>query len=162
MYNSLIVDCIANAGGGVSIVTAYNCTISGCSASFEGGGLRDSTIYNTISWGNTPADHNVSAFFSCGAGFTNNGSFTNDPLFVSAGDLHLQPGSPCINTGTNGIWTVGDARDLAGNPRVWTNNGTVDMGAYEYGSYLVTLVLYGNSVTAIRGSNAAIIRGYVQ
>jgi hypothetical protein len=28
------------------------------------------------------------------------GNISADPTFVGAGDLHLQPGSPCVNAGT--------------------------------------------------------------
>ncbi len=51
-----------------------------------------------------------------------------DPLFVGTNDFRLQPGSRCINFGTNLLgMSVGD---LAGNPRI--DNGTVDIGAYEF------------------------------
>jgi hypothetical protein len=47
------------------------------------------------------------------------------------GDLHLLPGSPCIDAGSNGALPVGVTTDLDGNPRIV--NGTVDMGAFEFG-----------------------------
>ena len=52
------------------------------------------------------------------------------PLFVDLvnGDFHLQPNSPCINSGNNSYVT--SSTDLDGNPRIV--GGTVDMGAYEY------------------------------
>jgi cysteine-rich repeat protein len=55
------------------------------------------------------------------------GNINADPVFVDlgAGDLHLQPGSPCIDTGDPaGTWPT----DLEGNPR----QGTADMGAFEH------------------------------
>jgi hypothetical protein len=56
---------------------------------------------------------------------------TTDPMFVSAAgnDYRLQPGSPCLNIGTNLAWMAG-ALDLAGQSRV--SGGAVDLGAYEY------------------------------
>ena len=54
-----------------------------------------------------------------------------DPLFTSltAPDLHVKTGSPCLRTG-NAAW-ITDATevDLDGKPRVV--NGAVDMGAYQ-------------------------------
>ncbi|MCB0114458.1 MAG: DUF11 domain-containing protein, partial [Caldilineaceae bacterium] len=62
-----------------------------------------------------------------------------DPLFVSSvapadaptavGDLRLQPGSPAIGAGDNGLIPGGVSTDLDGNARI--QQGTVDLGAYE-------------------------------
>src|SRR6185295_5246363 len=58
------------------------------------------------------------------------GNIADPPLFVdqTAGNFHLQPGSPCIDTGSD-TYSTGST-DLDGNPRVV--NGTIDMGAYEF------------------------------
>lgn len=53
---------------------------------------------------------------------------TNAPLFANTNDFHLQPSSPCINSGNNAL-AVG-ATDLDGNPRII--GGSVDLGCYEY------------------------------
>jgi hypothetical protein len=65
-----------------------------------------------------------------------------DPLFVdaAAGNLHLQPGSPAIDAGTNTYSATGPnlvpSFDLDGNPRPvdgGTGKGAItDMGAYEF------------------------------
>lgn len=52
------------------------------------------------------------------------GHITSNPLFVSATDLRLQSGSPCINAGID----VGLLSDYIGNPII----GLPDIGAYEY------------------------------
>jgi subtilisin-like proprotein convertase family protein len=62
----------------------------------------------------------------------------SDPLFVTAvdpstapttaGDLHLQCGSPAINAGTN---TGAPSTDIEGNPRALTVADPADIGAYE-------------------------------
>ena len=54
-----------------------------------------------------------------------------DPLFVGGGDYRLTSLSPCINTGDNDAPDP-PSTDKDGNPRIV--GGTVDMGAYEFGS----------------------------
>jgi hypothetical protein len=54
------------------------------------------------------------------------GNINADPLFVSRDDVHLNPGSPAIDTGT----CVGaPATDFEGDPR--PTGGGCDMGADE-------------------------------
>jgi hypothetical protein len=57
------------------------------------------------------------------------------PLFTDPanGDFSLQQCSPAIDAGINDSIPAGVTTDLAGNARRY-NNGTVDMGAYEYQS----------------------------
>jgi hypothetical protein len=65
-----------------------------------------------------------------------NGNISADPLFVNelGGDFHLAPGTPCLDSGLNGLAAISDT-DVEGNPRVVDGNGdgnaVVDMGAYE-------------------------------
>jgi hypothetical protein len=65
-------------------------------------------------------------------GFTGIGNFDADPLFVdsAAGDLHLQPGSPCIDAGDPGFVPDPDAVDIDGDPRLV--GPAVDVGADEF------------------------------
>jgi hypothetical protein len=64
--------------------------------------------------------------------------FTNEPLLMNlaGGDLHLQPNSPCINSGDNNNNNLGPgthyqlATDFDGNPRIISS--AVDVGAYEF------------------------------
>lgn len=54
-----------------------------------------------------------------------------DPLFIDTAvpDLHLTASSPAIDAGAN-LTEAGDV-DFAGRPRI--QNGTIDLGAYEFG-----------------------------
>ncbi len=62
-------------------------------------------------------------------GFAGEGNIDIDPLFVSSGDFHLQPGSACIDGGNNSGIPSGVTTDLDGNARI--QGIAVDMGAYE-------------------------------
>ena len=60
------------------------------------------------------------------------GNISADPLFVNpANDFHLTQGSPAINAGDNSAPNLPQT-DFDGNPRIV--NGTVDLGAYEFGA----------------------------
>jgi hypothetical protein len=101
----------------------------------------NATVTNSILWGNS--GQAVSSGPNGGAtnitysivqgGYSGTGNLNADPLFVNAaaGDLRLQACSPAINAGSNTAVPSGITTDLAGNPRFF-NNGTVDMGAYEF------------------------------
>ena len=141
-------------------VTLVNCAFSANSSGTENGGgyygnnLCPAAMTNCIFWGNTGGaypdvfdDSNGSISRYCdieqstGAnGFADDGSghtISADPLFVGAGDLRLQAGSPCIDAADG---DAAPASDIEGNGRydntAVTNTGTgtpdyVDMGAYE-------------------------------
>jgi hypothetical protein len=72
-----------------------------------------------------------------------------DPLFKDTAnyDFHLTYNSPCINAGTTD--TTGlhlPATDLNGNPRI--ADLYIDMGAYEYSSYALQLLLQPEGLSA--------------
>jgi predicted outer membrane repeat protein len=120
-------------------------------------GTSSPNLSNVILWGNTApdgsqiysSDGSVTLTTSLveggigGAGIYNDnstvtdggGNLAADPMFVDAayGDVHLQYGSPAIDTGTNAAINL--TTDLDGNPRFVDGDGDgyarVDMGAYE-------------------------------
>jgi hypothetical protein len=114
-------------------------------------------------------------------GGTNN--FSDDPLFVDAtgadgvpatgdDDLHLRPGSSCLNIGNNNIIQPGTF-DLDGNKRI--SGCAVDLGVYEYvitgawitarpSSYNFGNVILGESENAditVINSGVTELNGYV-
>lgn len=151
-------------GGGVSNCAGIieNNTITGNAAGDWGSGVAwcDSATRNCILWGNSSATgiqikYSSVPTYSCvqdwsGGGegniaedpqFVDPDGADNDPATQEDNDYRLTPASPCIDTGTNEVW-MGAASDQDGNPRVWrgASSWTVDMGAYEFGSFSFQIV----------------------
>ena len=135
-------------GGGMynvfsSSPTMTNCTISGNVASTGGGGVDNveysfPTLTNSILWGDSPNEiesdsfgETTVTFSDIQGGYSGSGNIDFDPQFVDAanGDYHLQPGSPCIDSGTNDAPRGLPATDIDGDPRVLCD--VVDMGVDE-------------------------------
>lgn len=121
-------------GGGAAGGTLNNCTITGNHSWHGAGGASGATLNNCIVYYNTAevdpnCNTNCILNYCCTTPMpiTGIGNFTNEPLFA-LGNLHLQPGSPCINSGNNSYVT--NSTDLDGHPRIL--GGTVDVGAYEF------------------------------
>ena len=132
-------------GGGVNIWAGgkvKNCVIAQNTAP-DGAGIRlwnNGSIYNCIIYYNIGTNYVVSGagnnyYNCCSTPILPGGSncISAIPIFVSpppgSPDYHLQPASPCINTGVNIGW-MASVPDLDGNPRII--NVTVDMGPYEF------------------------------
>ena len=183
MYNNdsspAVTHCIfssnlAEFGGGmfnwVSSPTITNCTFSVNTANGDGGGMYNNdstpTVTNCILWGNFPSEMSnfgptPTVSFSdvqggLPAGTTDGGdNIDADPLFVNAvgGNLRLQDGSPCIDVGDNSAGNL-PASDADGNPRI--RNGTVDMGAFEFGDRVHNLTQHTYHPTLQAAINAAV------
>jgi predicted outer membrane repeat protein len=152
-----------------SFPTLTNVTFSSNTAVSQGGGIFNSgseaTLTNTVIWGNTAGtdgneiynlnNSTIELRYSLykdeagdivmGNGFTvDTHSLTDDPLFVDAagGDLHLQDGSPAIDSGDNAQCPATD-RQGGLRPVDGDGDGTAvcDMGAFEYGSSQFRLYL---------------------
>ncbi len=139
-----------------------NVTFSSNNAPVWGGGMlninSNPTLTNVIVWGNNASlgagIYNTSSnptvtYSNIQGGYTGTGNINADPLFVDADgpdniagtlddNLRLQSGSPSIDTGNNAAVPTGVTTDLEGKPRI--QNGTVDMGAYEYDNTSPTVV----------------------
>ena len=135
LTNCILADNVATNGGGAYSGALVNCTVA-ANAAVIGGGIYASTAENSVLYYNTNGDFDPglphALYYCCTSILATNGfrNITNAPLFVNlvGGDFHLQPNSPCINSGDNAYITA--TTDLDGNPR--TVGGTVDIGAYEY------------------------------
>ncbi|MDY6833434.1 MAG: dockerin type I domain-containing protein [Chloroflexota bacterium] len=155
IHNCILLNNAAAKGGGIysiySSPTIINCVLQGNSASTGGGVYNEyssSVVANCIIWANT-ADTGSQIYngdysdpiitYNCiEGGYVGLGNIDNDPLFVnpSIGDIHLMPGSPCIDAGNDEypIWL--QLSDFEGDDRVLDGNrdgiAMVDIGADEY------------------------------
>ena len=133
---------------GCDRATIANCTI--CSNRSENllAGVVDCSSPNTvltncIVWDDPAAtplgtigDSPTVTYSNIQGGWPGEGNIDADPCFSPLeGDYHLMPGSPCIDTGTNGPPGGLPATDIDGSPRPVDGDGdttiVVDMGAYE-------------------------------
>ncbi|MHC4092741.1 MAG: choice-of-anchor Q domain-containing protein, partial [Planctomycetota bacterium] len=154
--NATLINCAfitnsAQFGGGVRSIasnpTMTNCTFWGNTASTFGGGVSNSAtsfpaLVNCVLWGNsagfgTDEEEQINGGFisinySCVQGWTGAmggaGNIGDDPLLVGGSDVHLQAGSPCVNSGDNSATNLPLA-DVDGDSRV--QHCRVDMGVDE-------------------------------
>jgi len=138
-----------NAGGAINSsynsLRIVNSTLVDNHTTTFGGGVCCSygslSAVNCIMWGNSAgwngdeifgADADINVSYSCIAGgYPGAGNINMNPLFraPASKDYHLQPGSPCIDTGDNSAVPPSVKTDLDGKPRIMGK--AVDMGAYE-------------------------------
>jgi hypothetical protein len=146
--------------------TLIDCTMTKNVADFGGAmdnGNSSPILNNCIVWGdigtvgvpeiNNSSSTPVITYSDIQGGYAGTGNIDADPLFYrnpsagadgswgtaddDYGDLHLQPGSPCIDAGSNAAVPSDVTTDLDGNPRILDFSGVndpgaiVDMGAYE-------------------------------
>ncbi len=149
IMNCLIARNAASSWGGGGIAgtaLVYGCTIVENEApnSSGGGVVGPMDVRSSIAWANQPnqaSSYVDIAYSDVQGGAPGTGNIDADPLFVDpvAGDYHLQPGSPCIDTADPAYVAPPGEVDLDGQRRVWDGDGDgqarVDMGADEYGSF---------------------------
>ena len=162
LYNCLVTGNSGSYGGGTSGSTLYNSTVTGNSASTYGGGCLGGSVYNSIVYFNTaPTGPNfMNDIFVTATSFTNSCT-TPDP--AGAGNITSDPGFVAANDfhlalGSPCIDTGNNSFatgviDLDGNPRII--NATVDRGAYEAPLFAPVITLPPASQTVPAGSNAS-------
>jgi hypothetical protein len=149
LNNCVLTNNSATSGGGACCSTLNNCTVTGNTASGGGGTAYATTVNNSIIYYNnlrravwsvdddgakpTNANHAGGTLNHCCTTplpAKGTGNITDEPRFVhlAAGNLRLQPDSPCIDAGANAH--VSSPTDLDGRQRVL--GPSVDMGAYEF------------------------------
>jgi hypothetical protein len=143
--NCLFIDNGAPFGGGMYNVAAdpniINCTFSNNYGGAWGGGMQNDAganprVTNCILWGDIPDEISFSGtgtvtYSNVQGGWAGVGNINSDPKFADF-EGRLSADSPCIDAGKNDAVSSDITSDLDGNPRII--NGTVDMGAYEFGS----------------------------
>jgi hypothetical protein len=196
------------SGGGMynvySSPTVTNCTFSGNMADFpgKGGGMYNvnnssPTVTNSILWGDIGDEiYNSSSsptvtYSDVQGGYTGEGNINADPLFVDpdSSDYHLQPGSPCIDSGDSTILDacrppgLGEERSDMGvyggeNNCGWlgilyvpddylTIQGAIDASwdsaiiIVSPGTYVENIDFFGKAITVMseRGADSTIIDG---
>ncbi len=169
--NNVITDNSAGeSGGGLWRCNGpiQNNTVTRNSAGLSGGGLQEcvGSIDNCILWENTAPSgaqlsESAAPTYCCIQDWSGGGegNCSGDPLFIDPNgpdgaplsyednDYQLAGGSPCVDGGKNEHWMYG-ALDRAGNPRVFYGNSsfTVDIGAFEYGSFAFKIIQTSKTV----------------
>lgn len=164
-----------NSGGGINCSwyarpIVIHCSITGNSTAYSGGGVNcdsDSwiTVTNTIIRANSAS---TGPQIACASGIDVSysdieggqaqayvfpgstlawgpGNIDADPEFAFPGDLHLMPGSPCLDAGTNAPSGGLPPKDADGNARAIDGDGnglsTADIGPYEYNPQASTMAV---------------------
>lgn len=147
LRNSLLY---SNTSNGIHIISSYGEYVYNNTTYGNGGyGVFFETDTETILLKNTIAYGNTAGQISAGGiGHTQTTNLTTDPSFTNAagGDFTLQSGSSARDAGTD-LSGVGVTDDFIGTSR--PQNGTYDIGAYEY---LVSVSVSGSGGSMGRSS----------
>ncbi len=127
IINTTIVD---NADSGIycfasSAPTIVNTIVAFNAAGIQGDGSASPILRYNCVYGNEDYDYS-----GVGDPTGTDGNISDDPLFVgvSYGNVHIQPDSPCVDAGDDGMVQAGWL-DMDGQPRIM--DAHVDIGADE-------------------------------
>lgn len=138
--------------------TIVNCTAAGNQGkkyAIDNAGTGSLAIRNSIVWGNSATHPEVIGGWKSQLGGSFDAEYSciwkifdpsapgedpiepenlpgctqSDPLFAGAGDRHVLPGSPSIDSGDNSLVTSGVTTDLDGAPRFADDSSAPDVGA---------------------------------
>jgi len=131
VYNNTICSNGATQGGGISCEIGSSPTVTNNIVAFDSSGIyKDSSSSPTVDsncvYGNMVYDYKDES----GSPWDPPGNISDDPLLASAtyGNLHIQPDSPCRDSGDDSIVETGWL-DIDGEQRIQGDH--VDMGADE-------------------------------
>ncbi len=137
IVNNTIMSNIAYSGGGLETGYAYYPIVVNSIVAFNSSGICQYGIHSVDSFRHNCVYGNVAYDYSGVSNATGiNGNISADPLITDLkyGNVHLQPGSPCVDAGTSGY--VLDNEDIDGDPRNRRGDGLVDIGADEFDGML--------------------------
>jgi hypothetical protein len=155
LWSSVVLGNNGVYGGGIQCIDGsypwlIGSTITGNGAAYGGGIYSQAspfTLANSIlafnssgilSSGQSPTLVNNCVYGNAGFNYSGvgdptgrNGNISTDPmLFISRGNVHIQPESPCVDAGLNGYVVIGWT-DMDHQQRIFPDGGTTDMGADE-------------------------------
>ncbi|HEY3267672.1 MAG TPA: right-handed parallel beta-helix repeat-containing protein [Armatimonadota bacterium] len=121
---------ISGNGCGVYLWTHVAWSLANCIVAGNGTGIRRADESQSLTLSHNDVYGNAGSNYTGIADPTGeNGNISQDPrLSNSFHDLHIQPGSPCIDSGDDAMVQAGSA-DMDGQPRVQGSH--VDIGADE-------------------------------
>ncbi|MBR0224685.1 MAG: fibronectin type III domain-containing protein, partial [Thermoguttaceae bacterium] len=157
LRNATITNNHAGYGGGIvvqvasAVLNVYNSIIAGNTASWNGNDVHKFNASSKVNAWNV-----LSSFTGWSSGSSQLTYDANQPLFTNAagGDYSLATGSQAINRGNNSYATT--QTDVVGRPRII--DGTVDLGAYEYGAVAPTKLGTPTITTTTATTNSTTIK----
>ena len=177
--NCSIHDNTAASGAGIqadfSNPVLRNCTIAGNELADAGPGQGSggagffadggtARLVNTVVWGNIPdalaGTAPIITYSNIEGGVTGSTNISEDPRFenLAGGDLRLQTGSPCIDSGDSSAIAADIAFDVLGNQRGANDPFAVDTGVPVFG-LVVDMGAYERQDTVTSGGCPGDVNG---